>query len=136
MVDAAVAAADVIASMLPGDRERRLRHRKIRRRAKAAASAGEGAELLRLYRSLDRDEDETPIRTDVLRALTAPDPSAEHPVLREAIEGPDDPWLAIAALDRIEKLRLIDLRDVVRAAERHPRRSIAAYAASVAKRLR
>jgi hypothetical protein len=136
LVDAAVAVADFMASALPGDRERRRRHRDIRRRVKVAASAGDGGELLRLYRSLDRDPEETPIRIDVLRALAATDRSAAQPVLREAIEGSDHAWLAITALDRIEKLRLVELGDLVRTAQRDPRPVVASFAASVAKRLR
>lgn len=118
-----------------GDRSTRRRHRDVRRRIKGAASTGDHAELLRLYQRLEPYGDDSPVRPDALLALADVDPAAAQPVLREAIEGPDETWVAIIALDRVEKHTLVELRDAVRTAEQDPRRFVASQAADVGKRL-
>lgn len=91
-----------------GDRATRRRHRDLRRRIKAAASARDGAELIRLYESPDCDE--AGVRIDALRALAGADPAAAQPVLRQAIEGPEDAWVTVFALDLVQEWRLVELR--------------------------
>lgn len=103
-------------------------------RVRAAADAEDSAELLRLYHSLDPGEAER-LGIDVLRHLISIDPVAARPILEREIERPGDAWLITFALERIQDHDVRELRDVVGAAERAPRRRVARYAASVGKRL-
>ena len=98
-----------------------------------AASTRDGAELIRLYEGPDCDE--AGVRIDALRALAGADPAAAQPVLRQAIEGPEDAWVTVFPLDLVQEWRLVELRDGVRTAEGDPRRVVASLAASVGKRL-
>lgn len=109
--------------------------RRVRRHFKKLAVDGQTDELVRLYRSLGRDEEFRDLRIDALRELAAHDPAVAEDVLREVIEGADDPWVVLGALDAAAKHHIFGLTDVIAQATEDPRPAVASYAASAHKRL-
>ena len=109
--------------------------RRIRKHLKHLAHSGEIEELIRACRQLDRDSENVALRIDAIKLLTAADPVAAEPVLRESIIGCDDAWLVLAALDRAARYRMTGLLDCVEQARDDHRPSVAKLAADVHRRL-
>lgn len=133
--NAANAVGDAGASALPGDRDARRRRREVRRSIKSVSRRGDAAELEMLYCELVADGRDESLQVDALQAFADADPRRAQPLLRRAIEEPSHFWLTAVALERIEKHRIVALRDAVGQAEQDPRRGIAGLASSVAERL-
>ncbi|MCP9490344.1 MAG: hypothetical protein MSC31_10785 [Solirubrobacteraceae bacterium MAG38_C4-C5] len=109
--------------------------RRVRRHFKKLAVDGHTDELVRLYRSLGRDEEFRDLRIDALRELAAHDPAVAEDVLREVIEGADDTWVVLGALDAAAKYHIFGLTDVIAQVTEDHRPAVASYAASAHKRL-
>jgi hypothetical protein len=134
-----IGAADAAGSAVLDDLERggrkaRRARRELARESKQARRAGDREALLSLWR-LPRNEHYRSTRIDALMALADLDQAAAEPLLREALERPDDPWVVLAALDRISQRRLVGLRDAVERATDDPRPGVAKMAAHTAARL-
>lgn len=109
--------------------------RRVRKQMKHLANRGDIDELIRAYRSLGHDVEIVDLRIDAVMILTATDPVAAEPVLREIIAGCDHPWLVLAALDRAAKHRLTGLLDCVNDARDDHRSVVAKLAEDVHRRL-
>ena len=117
-----------------GGREARRARRQLTREIKQARRAGDRPALVALWQQ-PRNEHYRSTRIDALMALVDLDQQAAEPLLREALERPDDPWVVLAALDRISHHRLVGLRDAVERATADPRPGVSKMAAHTAARL-
>ena len=123
---------EAVRGMTTSRRDRRRARRHLRRLARS----GEIESLILAYRRLGRSDEFRDLRIDAIVALAAADPGAAEPVLREIIEGPDDPWVVVAALDRASKHRMAGLLPAIAiAAEDDIRPLVGAQARGVHKRL-
>ena len=121
LVDAALRGGEeVVRGVAPSRRERRRARKHLRR----LAASGKIEELILAYRRLGRSDEFRDLRSDALVALSAADPVAAEPILREVIEGPDDPWVVLLALDRADKHRMTGLLGVIAVAARDDTRPL------------
>lgn len=107
---------------------------RARQRLKQLAATGHVEELVRVYRC-GRGNPDTTLRIEALIQVAHAEASTAEALLREVIEGFDDPWVTIAALDIAARCRMTGLVDAVDTAREDPRPAIAAAAASAHKRL-
>ncbi|MDP2711895.1 MAG: hypothetical protein Q8O56_11810 [Solirubrobacteraceae bacterium] len=117
-----------------GGRKARRARRQLGRQIKQARREGDREALIALWRQ-PRNEHYRSTRIDALMALVRIDPPAAEPLLREALERPDDPWVVLMALDQISARRMVGLRDAVERATDDPVPTVAKMAAHVAARL-
>lgn len=122
---------EAMCSMTPSRKDRR----RTRKHLKHLADTGDIEELIRAYRRLGRGDEARELRTDAIGMLAAADTVAAEPILQEIIEGSDDTWLVLAALDRAAKHRMIGLLDSVNDARDDHRRVVAKLAGDVHRRL-
>lgn len=113
----------------------RRRRRGPKQRLRELADPGYTEQLVRVYHQLARSDTERDLRTEAIVRIAAEDSTAAEPILREIIEGPDDPWVVIYALEAARRHRMTGLLDVIEPALEDPRPAVAAIAASTHKRL-
>jgi|AntDryMetagUQ889_1029465.scaffolds.fasta_scaffold19414_1 hypothetical protein len=131
-VDAAVQGGEEATQSMTSDRKDR---RRARKHLQLLADSGEIEELIASYRRMGRSDRFRDLRIDAIVALAAADPAAAAPVLRQIIEGPDDVYVILAALDLAAEHRITGLLDAVAAAKDDTRRLVAAEAGSAHRRL-
>ncbi len=128
-------AADAGLSAAEETGARQYGRRRDRRRLKRLAATGDVDELVRVYQRCGRGSHDVNRRIEALLQVARAEPSTAEPLLREVIEGPDDTWVTVAALDIAARCRMTGLADAVANAREDPRPAIATGAASVHKRL-
>ncbi len=122
---------EAILSMTPEGKRRR----QTRKGLKDLAGEGDVEGLLCAYRQLGRHPNVVDVRIEAINRLSAVDPVAAEPVLREIITGCDHAWLVLAALDRAAKHRMFGLLDCVDEAQGDHRPLVAKLAQDVYRRL-
>jgi hypothetical protein len=104
--------------------EKKTSRRKCGRGAKAQLSEladPADTEQLRVYHQLPRNDNNRELRIEAIIQIAENDTATAEPLLREIIEGPDDPWVVTAALDTAARQRMTGLIDVVAATRDDPR---------------
>jgi hypothetical protein len=127
--DAGLAAAEDRASR-PGRRRRGPKDK-----LNELAEPGDTEQLVRTYHQLARNDSDRDLRIEAITRLSEENSAVAEPILREIIQGPDDPWVVIYALDAARRHRMTGLLDVVTPACEDPRPAVAAAAGSAHKRL-
>lgn len=127
--DAALAASEDKASRRGG------RRGGAKEKLRDLAAPGGTEQLVRVYHQLARNDNDRELRIEAIIQIAEHDSAAAEPLLREIIEGPDDPWVVMAALDTAGRHGMTDLLDVVAAAREDPRPVVSALAGPVHKKL-
>lgn len=118
----------VVRGLFSGRRRDRARMRRL-------IEEGDIDELVRVYHRCGRSDAHRERRMAALAELAKADPARAEPLLRDVIEGPDDPWMVMAALDTAAREGLVGLQDVIATAKDDPRPVVAATADVAARKL-
>lgn len=117
------------------NREHRQERKLVRRRVAEVRAAEDAGGMVSVLCDLPRDEDYRSLRIGILRDLGRMGGPTGNSALVAAIGDCEDAWVSLAALDVIAKLRSINLRGAVAAAEGDFRPGVAKYARWVGERL-
>lgn len=128
-------AADAALSAGEEQPSRRGRRRGAKGKLAELADPDDTEQLVRAYHRLARNDGDRELRIAAILQIADNDPATAEPLLREIIEGPDDPWVVLAALDTAGRKRMTSLADVVGAAREDPRQVVSVAAGQVHKRL-